>query len=381
MAKAGSGSAMSDSIDRLLAYQIQARHFPGALVHVERGGKLVARKAAGRLGPDSDLPMHDGALFRLASLSKPVVSLAALMQVGEGRLALDAPAADYLPALHQLRMKSGAPPQRAPTIRDLLRHTSGLAYEWEIRDAGQRELALKSDFAGQMPCVDAAALLDGLTARPLASEPGGEFRYGYSTDVLGLIVAAVDGVALGASLRKRIFEPLGMSETGFAVPPAEQHRLATAHSTDTAWHGRVAGYGVRREGRPWMESGGGGLVTTLDDYVRFARLLANGGRHGDQRLLPESLFREMSRNQLADGVDGPLAYTGSGFGFGLGLAVRLDQGPAAMPCAAGELTWSGISGTALFVNPCEKWFAICFTSNMVSRMMARLEFRRALTLA
>ena len=130
-----------------------------------------------------------------------------------------------------------------------------------------------------------------------------------------------------------------------------------------------------------MESGGGGLVTTLDDYVRFARLLANGGCHGEQRLLPESLFSEMSRNQLADGIDGPVAYTGSGFGFGLGLAVRLDQGPAAMPCVAGELTWSGISGTALFVNPHEQWFAIGFTSNMTSRMMARLEFRRALTYA
>lgn len=372
---------MSDSIDRLLAYQIEARHYPGALVHVEAGGKLVARKAAGRLGPETDLLMHDGALFRLASLSKPVVSLAALMQVGEGRLVLDAPAADYLPVLRQLRMMSGALPKRAPTIRDLLRHTSGLAYEWEIRDAEQREQALKSEFAGQMPYVDAAAFLDGLAARPLATEPGGEFRYGYSTDVLGLIVAAVDGVALGESLRKRVFEPLGMSETGFAVPPSEQHRLATAWSADTAWQARVAGYGVRREGRPWMESGGGGLVTTLDDYVRFARLLANGGRLGDQALLPADLFREMSRNQLTDGIDGPVAYTGSGFGFGLGLAVRLEQGPAAMPCAAGELTWSGISGTALFVNPRELWFAIGFTSNMTSRMMARLEFRRALSLA
>jgi CubicO group peptidase (beta-lactamase class C family) len=304
-----------------------------------------------------------------------------MMQVGEGRLALDAPASDYLPALRELRMSSGAPPQRAPTIRDLLRHTSGLAYDWEIRDAGLRELALKSDFAGRMPYVDAGAFLAGLIAPPLATEPGGEFRYGYSTDVLGLIVTSIDGVALGEALRRRIFEPLGMTETGFEVPPSAQSRLATAYPADTAWQARVAGYGVRRPDRPWMESGGGGLVTTLDDYVRFARLLANGGRIGDQALLPESLFREMSRNQLVDGIDGPVAYTGSGFGFGLGLAVRLDQGPAAMPCAAGELTWSGISGTALFVNPREQWFAICFTSNMVSRMMARLEFRRALSLA
>jgi CubicO group peptidase (beta-lactamase class C family) len=368
---------MSAAIERLLAYQIDARHTPGALVHVERDGKVLARNVAGLLGPGSHAAMHEDALFRLASLTKPVVSLAALMQVDEGRLALDAPIADYLPVLRDLRLGNGVAPLRAPTLRDLLRHTSGFAYETEFREAALREIALKNDIGARMPYVDAADFLHGLAARPLAAEPGRAFRYGFSTDVLGLIVAAVDGVSLGESLRRRIFVPLDMNDTGFEVPPSAHGRLATAFAGDTAWHARVAGYGLRREGRPWMECGGAGLVSTLDDFARFARVLANGGRHRDGRLIPESLFVEMSRNQLPEDVDGPLGFTGAGFGFGLGLAVRLDYGAAAMPCAPGELTWSGISGTALFVHPGEQWFALCFSSNMASRMMARMEFRRA----
>ena len=371
---------MCSSIDRLLAYQIGAGHTPGAVVHVERAGKVLAHQAAGLLDPARDDPMHDGALFRLASLSKAVVSVAALMQVGEGLLALDAPAADYLPVLDGLRMKSGARPDRAPTVRDLMRHTASLPYESEITDAGLRDAGLKSDFAGRMPCVDAPAFIAALAERPLAMQPGRRFRYGYATDVLGMIVAQVDGLSLGQSLTARIFGRLGMRDTGYEVPASAQPRLASACAADTAWQARVAGYGIRRPDRPWMESGGGGLVSTLGDYACFARMLAAGGSHDGERLLSPALFREISRNQLAERDDGPIGFTGPGFGFGLGLAVRLDWGPAAMPCAAGELAWSGISGTALFVHPGERWFALSFTSNMASRMMARMEFRRAVAL-
>ena len=171
-----------------------------------------------------------------------------------------------------------------------------------------------------------------------------------------------------------------MRETGFEVPPAEHARLATAYAADTAWHAMVAGYGMRKPDQPWMESGGGGLAATIGDYINFARMLAKGGRVGGERPLSETLFADMSRNQLPDGGDGPHAYTGPGFGFGLGLAVRHGWGSAAMPCFAGEMTWSGISGTAVFVHPGEQWFGVAFTSNMATRMMARMEFRRGAAL-
>ncbi len=371
---------MTTSIDRLLAYQIESRHYPGALVHVERAGKVLARKAVGMLRPDGDEPMHDGALFRIASLTKAVVSFAALMQVQDGSLALDAPASDYLPVLDNLRMKTGVRPERKPTVRDLMRHTSGLSYPWEIQDREIREIAAGSNIVGSMPHIDSNTFLNALVALPLVAQPGTAFRYGYSTDVLGMIVEKVDGVRLGQSLKTRILDPLGMTETSFEVAVSEQGRLASAYPSDAAWHGLVPGYGIRKADQPWMESGGGGLVTTLGDYVSFARMLSNGGCVGNRRLLSESLFADMRRNQLPDGVEGPLVYTSSGFGFGLGLAVRLDWGPAAMPCAAGEMAWSGISGTAMFTQPGAQWFAVAFTSNMASRMMARMEFRRAVAL-
>jgi CubicO group peptidase (beta-lactamase class C family) len=371
---------MTTSIDRLLAYQIEARHYPGAVVHVERAGKVLAHQAAGLLAPDGGVPMHDGALFRIASLTKSVVTVAALMQVEEGRLALDAPIGDYLQVLGDLRMPSGARPDRLPTVRDLMRHTSGLAYPWEIHDAALRAMVLKSNLVGSLPHIDPGAFVGTLAALPLAAQPGTIFRYGYSTDVLGLIVEKIDGVSLGQALKARIFGPLAMGETGFEVPVASLPRLASAYPADTAWHALVPGMGVRKPGLPWMESGGGGLVTTIVDYACFARMLAHGGRMGDRRLLSEAMFAEMRRNQLPAGGEGPFGYTGPGFGFGLGLAVRLDWGPAAMPCAAGEMAWSGISGTALFVDPDTQWFAVCFTSNMATRMMARMEFRRAAAL-
>lgn len=369
---------MNPSIDRLLAYQIDAKHFPGALVHVEQSGRTLVHQAAGRFGPEGDEAMHDAAMFRLASLSKPVVSCAALMQIDEGLLALDAPLGDYLPVLSELRMKSGAKPDRAPTVRDLLRHTSGLTYEWEIQDPELRNIHLQANLPEQIPWIDADTFVSQLAALPLVFQPGSNFGYGYSTDVLGMIVAKLDGVSLGQSLKTRIFDRLGMRETGFEVSESDQARFALPFPEDAAWHARVAGYGVRKAGQPWMESGGAGLVSTLDDYARFARMLANGGQHDGERLISETLFGKMHRNQLPEGVGGPFAYTGPGFGFGFGFAVRLDWGPAAMPCAAGEMTWSGISGTALFVQPEKRWFALAFTSNMVSRMMVRMEFRRTL---
>ena len=369
---------MRHALDDLLAYQIGARHCPGALVHVERAGQVLARSAAGTVQPDGAATMHFGVRFRIASLTKPVVTLAALQLVDEGRLDLDAPIGDLLPALVDLRLKDGARPRSAPSVRDLMRHTSGLAYPFETPDAALREAWLRAGFTPAMNGLDSARFLARLATLPLVAEPGTAFRYGYSTDVLGCLVEALDGVPLGEALRRRVFEPLGMARTGFELAADEGPDLASAFPEDTAWHAMIPPIGRRQAGQPWMDSGGGGLLSTLDDYAAFARLLAHGGVAPDgRRLLSQRGFDEAARNQLPDGVDGPGAYTGPGFGFGLGLAVRHGFGPGAMPCGAGELAWSGISGTALFVQPREQWFALLFSANMASRMVARMEFRRA----
>jgi len=367
---------MSTPLLDLLHHQIAARHCPGVLLHVERGGHTLARHALGRIHPDSDAALHAGVRFRIASLTKPVVTVAALMLVDEGRLDLETPVGEILPALRGMRLADGSLPAPAPTVRDLMRHTAGLAYPQEIAHASLRAAWAAAGLAPGRAGVDGAALLAGLAALPLVNRPGAAFRYGYSTDVLGLVVEALDGAPLAAVLQRRLFGPLGMRHTSFESGPGEQ--LATAFADDAAWHATVAPIGQRQAGAAWMDSGGGGLVSTLDDYAAFARMLADGGVVGGDRLLSGRLFAELSRNQLADGVDGPAGYTGPGFGFGLGLAVRHDWGPSAMPCTAGELTWSGISGTALFVQPQERWFAVLMSANMASRMMTRMALRRAL---
>jgi len=368
---------MTDALDHFLRYQIDAGHCPGALVHVERAGQVLAHRAAGRVRPDGDAAMHDGVRFRIASLTKPVVTLAALMLVDEGRLDLDTPVGALLPVLADLRLKGGERPRRAPTVRDLMRHSAGLAYPYELADPVLREAWGQAGFTPAMSGLDAAGFLQRLAGLPLVNEPGSAFRYGYSTDVLGCIVEQLDGRPLGQALQSRLFEPLGMQHTGFALAADGSDDLASALADDSGWHTMIPAIGQRQPGQPVMDSGGGGLLSTLGDYAAFARLLADGGVLGGRRLLSERLFAEMGRHQLPAGVDGPAGYCGPGFGFGLGLAVRHDWGPSALPSAAGELTWSGISGTAMYVQPRERWFALLFSANMASRLMSRFEFRRA----
>ncbi len=369
---------MTTPVLDLLQHQISARHCPGMLVHVERDGRTLARHALGHVHPDGAVPMHAAVRFRIASLTKPVVTVAALMLVDEGRLALDAPVGELLPALRDMRLADGSRPEPAPTVRDLMRHTAGLAYAQEIPDSRLRAAWAGAGIAPSLAGLDGAALLARLAALPLVSRPGTAFRYGYSTDVLGLVVERLEGQPLAAVLQRRLFQPLAMQHTGFEIGAGELPQVASAFPDDAAWHALVAPIAQRQAGAPWMDSGGGGLVSTLDDYAAFGRMLAQGGVAQGQRLLSETLFAELSRNQLPDGVDGPGAYTGPGFGFGLGLAVRHDWGAPAMPCTPGELCWSGISGTALFVQPRERWFAVLMSANMASRMQARMAWRRTL---
>lgn len=367
-----------DSIERLLDYHLATGRYPGAIVHVERDGRVLAHRVAGRLRGDGQAPMREDALFRIASLTKPIVSAVALMLVEEGRLGLDASVHHYLPELADLRLPGGAAPQRQPTVRDLLRHTSGFAYLHEIRDAGTRELAARAALDAQLPTMTRDAVLAALARLPLAGEPGRAFRYGFSTDVLGLVLERVLGASLGEILRERVFDPLGMVDTGFAIPPAaREQRFATALASDAGWSAWTGKFDEGQSAGLPFESGGGGLVSTLADYLRFARMLVGGGALDGVRLLSEASVAGMLSDQLEPGVDGPANLTGPGFGFGFGLAVRLDWGVSAFPTVAGEATWSGVCGPVLYLHPRERWIAMWFTCNLATRMLARMELRRA----
>ncbi len=370
---AAAGAAM---LDGFLQWQIAGRHYPGAVIHIERDGKLLAKRVAGLIDPETGAPMTEDALFRIASMTKPIVSTLALMLVEQGRLGLDDPVGRWLPELAAPRLASGKPPRRPPSVRDLMRHTSGFAYGGEIRDPELRAAVLATNLDGNLPTLSPAQVLSTLGKVPLACEPGEQFLYGFSTDLLGLIIERVRGVRLEEALREALFEPLGMSETGFTVPDSQAGRLARAHADDRFWHGFSDKYAqAQRLGMP-MQSGGGGLVSTVADYARFARMLIGGGQAAGRRFLSEATLRQMFANQLEPANPGPVGFTGPGFGFGLGLAVRLDWGASATPSRAGELTWFGICGTSIWLHPGERWFAIQFGANMRSRMLSRMEFRR-----
>jgi len=202
-----------------------------------------------------------------------------------------------------------------------------------------------SNIVGGMPHIDSDTFINALIEVPLVAQPGTAFRYGYSTDVLGMIVETIDGVPLGQSLNSRILDPLGMTETSFEVAASEQGRLASAYPSDAAWHGLVPEYGIRRDRKPWMESGGGGLISTLGDYAAFARMLSNGGCIGNGRLLSESLFADMRRNQLQ------MAWKGRSLIRvpGLVLASGLPSGSTGghLPCHALRARWHGPVSAAL----------------------------------
>lgn len=378
---------MPDSIELMLDYHQKAGHYPGALVLVEQAGNLITRQVSGRLAGTPDAPaMTDQARFRIASLTKPMVSLVVLMLIEEGRLSLDTPISTVLPELNRLTVHQQPGVRADPTIAQLLTHTSGWANAQEIPVAGLRERALASGL-GSVAGLSRQAFLSALADLPLIVPPGQRFLYGYSTDLLGMILERLDDCPLDELMARRLFEPLGMARTGFRATVDELAAMPRAFETDKAWAGFSRGFeqaeaeiAAGKDSADYLISGGGGAISTLDDVACFARLLAGRAKLDGRTFLSESMFARMVSNQLPALVEGPASFIGAGWGFGFGGAVRLDSGAAAVPCATGEFTWSGVTGQSLFVDPNRGWFALMLSSNTLSRVMVRLEFRRAVSL-
>lgn len=382
---------MTEAIDAMLDYHRTAGHYPGALIQIRVPSRPAVRRVFGTLrgeaGADGTMPaMREDARFRIASLTKPMVSVVALMLVAEGRLALDMPVAGVVPELAGRRLADGSTAPVQPTIAHLLTHTSGLQYAAEIRDAAVREHALALGL-GNLPGMTRHAFVEALADLPLSFAPGSRFCYGYSTDVLGLVIERIAGQTLDTVLRERLLEPLGMHDTTFRMAPEHHAQMPAAFVGDKAWfavHGQFEAAEKRvAAGDPadgpggLVLSGGGGLVSTLDDVARFAAWLADGGRLGGRPLLAPAMFEAMVANQLGPQAPGPDSFVGGGWGFGHGLAVRLETGAAAYPCQPGEVAWSGVTGQSLFVRPGTGWYAVMLSANTASRIIVRFEFRRA----
>ncbi|WP_081583593.1 serine hydrolase domain-containing protein [Noviherbaspirillum massiliense] len=370
--------------DRMQA-DIDAGRIPGAAMLIAREGDVVYEQAVGVQDPATGAPMTLDTIFRIYSMTKPIVSVAVMMQVERGRLLLSDPVAQYLPELANLKVgietvdADGQPAlelveaRQAITVQDLLRHTSGFTYGI-FGESLVKKAYLKAGIGH--PKSTSEEFIRALAGVPLAYQPGSTWEYGVSTDVLGVLLERLSGKPLDAFLEQEIFQPLGMRESGFWVEPRNQHRIAEPFAADP-----VTGAAVKlrqAQTRPNFLSGGGGMVSTMRDYRRFAQMLLNEGELDGVRLLSPKTLRYMTSDHLGDlpqAKGGAAFLPGPGYGFGLGFAVRTSMGGPVIPGTPGDYTWSGLAGTYFWVDPQERMLAIFMMQAPEQRDRYRQLFR------
>ena len=327
--------------------------------------------------------MSDDAIFRIYSMTKPIVSVAAMMLVEEGRLLITDPVSKYIPAFASLKVgvvngdRLDLQPLRRPiTVQDLMRHTSGLTYGFTGVSPVQKLVKAAN-------VVDAnrtlAENVEAMAALPLMHQPGEVWEYGLSTDVLGRVIEVVEGARLGEVLQHRLFGPLDMADTAFFTPRVKLDRRADPFPSDF-----MGGAGVdpsNATAPPKFESGGGGLLSTLADYTRFAAMLSFGGALDDVRILGPRTLAFMASDHLDAKVDRSHFLLWPGHGFGLGFAVRTDPGRAPTAGSVGEFFWGGMMGTAFWVSPRDSLFAVLMVQTPEYRAYFRELFRNLVSAA
>lgn len=342
----------------VLRESVDRQHIPGAVVMVARQGRIGLFEAVGQQDPATGAPMRPDSIFRIYSMTKPIVSVAVMMLVERGRLLISDPVSRHLPEYAQQAVLSASgliPAWQPATVQDLLRHTAGLTYEFLGDSPVQREYS-KAQIASRERSN--AAFSQTLASIPLQFQPRSCWAYSRATDVLGRLVEVISGQTLGEFLQREVFEPLGMVDTGFAVPPAQQHRIAEPFGHDPDGGVPMQLFDPREV--PAMQSGGGGLMSTAMDYARFLQCLHHGGELGGHRLLGRHTLAFMTADHLGDiPIDGTLLPPGHG--FGLGFAVRRAAGESPVPGSVGTCHWSGIGGTSFFVDPAQDLYALLLT--------------------
>ncbi|MBR0680663.1 beta-lactamase family protein [Roseomonas eburnea] len=371
-----------------LEREVEEGRFPGGVVAIAREGRLVHLEAVGYLDAEAKVPMRPDAMFAIASMTKPVCGVAALSLVEEGRLLLSDPVGAYVPPLMTMQVAKPTPgmlsgegpietePQRRPmTVQDAARHTTGFVY------GGFGATAVHAAHPGTSLTVasehDAESLAAALAATPLRHHPGEAWEYGFSTDVLGLVTQAAGGASLGTLMRERIFAPLGMNETGYALPEGAAARFAKA-LPNCPLTGKPQAVAAPLAA-PRLEVGGAGLVSTASDYLRFAEMLRAGGSLGGVRVLSPATVRWMGSDHLQGIEGGPDRMDPGlkGYGFGLTVAVRKNAGGSAFMGAPGAFGWSGVFGTYFWVDPAER-LAVVLMAHAPGEM--RLRYRRLINM-
>jgi CubicO group peptidase (beta-lactamase class C family) len=364
---------LSDAFKR----EIDKGTLPGATVMVARRGQIGWFEALGQQSPAASAPMAKDTLFRIFSMTKPIVSVGIMMLMEDGHFNLNEPVAKFIPefAGQKVGVENNGkldlvPLKRPMTIQDLLRHTSGITYDHTGNGLVQQLYQQSRLRSRKISNAEHAALVASL---PLICQPGSEWNYSRSTDILGRIIEVVSGKTLSAFLTERILAPLQMAETAFHTGEENAGRLAEPFPVDPWTGAKVELFNMLD--KPVMESGGGGLVSTTMDYARFARMLLGGGTLDGNRIIGRKTLQLMASNHLGPGVKVESPLMPPGHGFGLGFAVRTDQGIAPFPGSVGQFFWSGMAGTFFWIDPVEDLFAVFMMQGPGQREYIRTQLR------
>jgi CubicO group peptidase (beta-lactamase class C family) len=353
---------------------IDKKEVAGAVVAVARKGRVVMFEALGESEAGSGKPMKPDAIVRIYSMTKPITTVAAMILVDEGKLGLDDPVSKYLPEFKDRRVHTGkgdetAEAKREITVRDLMRHTSGLTYGVFGNTPVDQLYKKAGIFAPGDTLQDMMTKLGKL---PLLYEPGTRWHYSVSTDVLGRVVEVASGKALDEFFAERVFKPLDMKDSGFFVPEDKLDRFAANHGLDAKEKKLTATETAdksRYRTKPKLLSGGGGCVSTARDYLRFCQMLLNGGELDGVRVLKKETVAEMTRNQLPEEAmkakNGGNAEVGEGFGLGFGVRVGKDDPTAGR--AVGEYYWGGAASTHFWISPKQELVVVALEQFMPSR--------------
>jgi CubicO group peptidase (beta-lactamase class C family) len=360
---------LSDAFKR----EVDKGTLPGATVMVARKGQIGWFDAFGRQSPAASQPMAHDSLFRIFSMTKPIVSVGTMMLVEDGLLLLSEPVAKFIPefARQKVGVENGGKldlvdVQRPMTVQDLLRHTSGITYDHTGNSLVQQMYKESRLRSRKITNAEHAALVAEL---PLVCQPGAEWNYSRSTDILGRIIEVVSGKKLSAYLTERILAPLQMAETAFFTGEENAGRIAEAFPTDP-WSGEEVKLFNPLE-QPVMESGGGGLVSTTMDYARFCQMLLSGGSLDGERIIGRKTLELMASDHLSPQVKIKGELVPAGHGFGLGFAVRRQAGIAPFLGSAGQFFWSGMAGTFFWIDPQEDLFAVFMMQGPGQRQYTR----------
>jgi len=354
----GFSSKRLETTREVLKADVEAKRLPGAVLLIARNGRIAFYDVEGYQDRAVQTPMKKDSIFRVASMSKPITTVAAMILAEENKLDVGAPVAQYLPEFKDVKVGTeGVSPKRPMTVQDLMRHTSGLTYGI-FGNSPVDQMYRKANIFGAKSLEEMVKTIAGM---PLLHQPGEFWEYSVSTDVLGRVVEVVSGMDLDSFVRERITTPLKMKDTGFWVKPEAAARLAKADGPPNPLFESATQ-------KPNIFSGGGGMLSTAGDYARFSQMLLNGGELDGARILSPKTIALMTSDQLAANVERhtPVALAIGSFGpvpemgtsFGLGFAVRVDAGRNPMPGSVGDFSWGGITGTLFWVDPQTKLVAV-----------------------